>query len=68
MISGKTPPMEVPEGIVLIVDDVIAARRVCADWYHAQTTEDEKMKKDNEGHEGFIQVSKSVDKSFCSSC
>ena len=35
-ICDANPPVDVPEGILLIIEDVIAGRESCSEWYSAQ--------------------------------
>lgn len=56
-IASADPPVDVPEGIILITQDVIAGREGCAEWYSAQALEGgSKMAKENDGHRYFIEV------------
>ena len=58
IISKADPPVEVPEGVILIVQDVIKGREECAEWYSAQALEGGgKVEKENETHRYFILVS-----------
>lgn len=56
-ISARRPAVEVPEGVLLIIRDVIAGREGCAEWYSAQALKDDgKVARENNGHRHFIEV------------
>lgn len=59
VISKAGPAVEVPEGIILIVEDVIKGREECAEWYSAQAL-DGKVQRENETHLYFILVSRNL--------
>lgn len=57
VIRLADPPAEVPEGIILIVQDIIVGREECAEWYSAQALEEGgRIEKENETHRYFILV------------
>lgn len=56
-IASADPPVEVPEGVLLIIRDIIAGREGCAEWYSAQAlVGGSKVAKENESHRHFIEV------------
>lgn len=61
VIAAASPPVEIPEGIILIVQDVIHGREEAAAWYAAQALEDGgKLERENETHRYFILVLRRV--------
>ena len=59
--NGRSVGMEVPEGMLLIVQDVIAGREECAAWYAGQALKSGSgTQKEDEGHRGFIEILRDV--------
>lgn len=57
-IANSKKSVEIPEGILLILRDVIAGRKGCAAWYDSQADgEGSQKSKADEGHQAFIEVS-----------
>ena len=57
VIAKAKPAVHIPEGITLILKDVIAGRKECGSWYAAQALEKSgSMDKENENHRFFILV------------
>jgi len=54
-IADAGPPLEVPESVIDVVQDVIAGRQECADWY-ATMPDAATVEKENESHRFFIEV------------
>ncbi|KAK5686411.1 hypothetical protein LTS10_002529 [Elasticomyces elasticus] len=60
-ITSATPLVAIPTYILRLLEDVIAGRQYCADWYAAQPSEEDgDMSKQNEGHAHFIAVLENV--------
>lgn len=56
-VSHACPPVDVLEGAVLIIQDIIAGREECAEWYSAQAlVEGGRIEQENETHRYFILV------------
>jgi len=57
-IRDSASLVEVPEGLILIVQDIIDGRVECANWYSAQALEaGSKVDRENATHAHFITVS-----------
>ena len=66
VISKSKPAVDIPEGITLIIKDVIAGRKECGSWYAAQTFEkSSSMNKENESHRFFVLVLERVYSILC---
>lgn len=59
--KGAIVNVEVPGGMLLIVQDVIAGRQKCAAWYAGQALErGSEGRRGGDGHKGFIQILRNV--------
>ncbi|KAK4539781.1 hypothetical protein LTR36_010369 [Oleoguttula mirabilis] len=65
-IASSHFSIDVPERIIEIVQDVIAGREECAEWYAAQALQDGgELEKENESHRYFIMVLKRIKDLLC---
>jgi len=56
-IAASDPPADVPQGIILVLQDIIHGREECAEWYSAQALgQGSKVERENQTHRYFILV------------
>ncbi|KAK4963625.1 hypothetical protein LTR10_001254 [Elasticomyces elasticus] len=60
-IVAAKPKIEIPLEIIVITEDVIEGRQVCADWYSAnEDGADEERERQNSSHRNFIAVLRQI--------
>ncbi|KAK3716046.1 hypothetical protein LTR37_006776 [Vermiconidia calcicola] len=56
-IVDSEPPVAVPENIIQVLQDVIAGRQECAEWYSSQALEKSgELAEENQSHRYFIMI------------
>ncbi|KAK5170244.1 uncharacterized protein LTR77_004830 [Saxophila tyrrhenica] len=58
-IADADPPLDVPDTVIGVLEDVIAGHEQCANWY-AALEDGGKLQKQNESHRFFIEVLKRI--------
>ncbi|KAK5691304.1 hypothetical protein LTR17_025690 [Elasticomyces elasticus] len=60
-IVSTTPHVDIPLEIIVVTEDVISGRQVCADWYASTSSDPSSVtEKRNKGHLNFIAVLKNI--------
>ncbi|KAK4544128.1 hypothetical protein LTR36_004626 [Oleoguttula mirabilis] len=60
-IVAADPPVSIPQNIIDVLNDVIAGREVCTQWYSSQAVQQESdVARQNEGHVFFIHTLREV--------
>ncbi|KAK5767691.1 hypothetical protein LTS12_002193 [Elasticomyces elasticus] len=60
-IVTATPKIEIPLEMIVIAEDVIEGRQVCAEWYSAnEDGADEEVQRQNSSHRNFIAVLRQI--------